>query len=609
MADEMEIIIKAVDEASDEFKEIAESVSDMGSEISDSVAGASSSFEDLSYSAEELEDDFAGVSQNTQELNDLLDEIYPDSLDDLASGAESAEDGLSGVASSAGEANDQLQETANNIDAIMTAGFQMEVFNTISESLSACADAAGTYSDRLTRLNLEMEGVGVSAEAASSLVSELGAATGRSAASISESLISMSSVGITSTESMKSVFEGASAQAFLLGVSVESLASKYSGLAMKSSIAERTLRGTGISVQELGAALGMQGATIDEINAKWETMTIDARAAALGQAAAMNEGKNANEAYKNSWEGLHAQLDMAWGKLQRLVGEVLLPTLIPAIQVATSVLQGLGGVISWVMSSPLGGLISVLGSAAAGVIILTTGMSLLTTLTKALGLASTFTAIEAAALAIAEDGLSVSSVLAAVGSSGLTAGLIGTAGAAWNAALAVWALISPLLPFIAIGAAVALVIYEIGKAFGWWKDVGTMLEAISAGIQRLWSAFINHPDVQAALQAISSALQWVWNGLVQAGQAVLQFFGISTSGGFDIVRALIDGIGAAWNAITFPIRLVISAVQWLVGAFTNASNAVGGFGNVLLIALGPIGWIIIGIQRLIGFLTGGEGKI
>ena len=62
-----------------------------------------------------------------------------------------------------------------------------------------------------------------------------------------------------------------------------------------------------------------------------------------------------------------------------------------------------------------------------------------------------------------------------------------------------------------------------------------MLDAIWAGINRLWSAFINHPDVQAAINTISTALSTLWSWIQQAGQAVLEFFGISTGGEFDIV--------------------------------------------------------------------------
>ena len=135
-----------------------------------------------------------------------------------------------------------------------------------------------------------------------------------------------------------------------------------------------------------------------------------------------------------------------------------------------------------------------------------------------------------------------------------------------------WALLAPWLPFIAIGAAIVLVIYEIGKAFGWWTDVSSMIDAIWAGIQRLWSAFINNPDVQAAITVVSGALQTLWSWITQAWQALMDFFGIATGGDFDIVRALIDGIGNAWNMVREPIMAVISIIQTVLGVVWSVAT-------------------------------------
>ena len=155
-------------------------------------------------------------------------------------------------------------------------------------------------------------------------------------------------------------------------------------------------------------------------------------------------------------------------------------------------------------------------------------------------------------------------------------GITAEAGAADGAAVSFGGLAiaegAALWPILLIAAAIAAliaVVYEVGKAFGWWTDVGSMIDAIWAGIQRLWSAFINHPDVQAAIEMISGALSTLWSWITQAGQAILSFFGVANSGEFDIVRALIDAVGAAWNAVTYPIRIVIGVVQQVIGAFNQ----------------------------------------
>ena len=117
-------------------------------------------------------------------------------------------------------------------------------------------------------------------------------------------------------------------------------------------------------MQELGEAMGLQGATIDEIKDKWGELDTNQRAAALGMAASMNEGQTANDAYKNSWGGLQEQVEIAKGKLMTMAGQVLLPVLVPAMKLASDILSGFGTVIEGVMKGPFGGLVSIVGASA-----------------------------------------------------------------------------------------------------------------------------------------------------------------------------------------------------------------------------------------------------
>lgn len=190
-------------------------------------------------------------------------------------------------------------------------------------------------------------------------------------------------------------------------------------------------------------------------------------------------------------------------------------------------------------------------------------------------------------------------------------GLVTAATMIWNAVLAA----NPVMLVVLALAALVAIIYEVGKAFGWWKDVNSMLQAIWAGIQRLWSAFINHPDVQAIIQALTNAWNWLVGAIGNAWNAVMKFLGISTGGKFDVVRAIIDGIGAAWNFLKAPIQFVIGlvqkfvgAIQWLWNGFNNLLNSLGPFGDLLLIIMGPIGWIIEGFRMLSDVLSGNGAK-
>ena len=473
-------------------------------------------------------------------------------------GAEQGTEGMEGMESAAEEAVDPLEQITTIIGGLAGA----EIFSQLADTLWDFADKAGTFEDSLMRARLEAEGAGISVNDMTDTVSELGRVTGRAGGEIREAFITATARGITDLDSFKQMMIGAGAQATLLGTDIDSMANKMSGLAMRSSVMERTLANTGITVEELGEALGIQGATIDDINDKWATLDTNQRAAALGMAASMNEGKTANEEYKHSWAGLQAQVDIAKGRLERLAGEVLLPVLVPALEVAGRVLNWLGDTISAVMNGPLGGLVSAIGAVMAGFALL------------------------------------VPAIMAIEGAMALyTASLA-------PAITATWALLSPWLPFIAIGAAIIAIVYEIGVAFGWWTDVGSMIDAIWAGIQRLWSAFINHPDVQGFLAALTVAWNWLEPAVTGVVNAVLRFFGVTSSSNFDLVRTLINALGVAWNALTVPIRTVINVIRLLWTTMRTVYNNIRtAVNNIKKMFSNLPGAIRGAISSLVGIIT------
>ena len=476
MEEELEIILKAIDDASDVLQSIREQAEQMGESFQESGEKGKESFKETDEEAEE--------TKNTLE---------------------------------------QIQD-------VISAMAGVEVFKGLADALWDMADKAGTFEDSLMRARLEAEGAGIDVNAMTDAVSELSATTGRAGGEIRESFIKATARGITDLDSFKQMMTGAGAQATLLGTDIQSMGDKFSSMAQRSTLMERALASTGITMDELAEAMDMSGATADEVKAKWAELDTNQRAAALGLAASMNEGQTANEEYKKSWAGLQAQVDIAKGRIERLAGEVLLPVLIPAIETAARVLNWLGDVISALINGPLGGLISIIGASAA-------------------------------AFALA--------VPAYIAVSGAVSLLTATA---IPAAAALWAMVAPLLPFIALGAAVAYVVFEIGKAFGWWTDVSSMLDAVWAGIQRLWSAFINHPDVQGFLSALTQAWNWLVPVVTNVINEVLRFFGVTSSSNFDVVRTLINALGIAWQVLTVPIRTVITVIKLLWTTMNTVYN-------------------------------------
>lgn len=177
---------------------------------------------------------------------------------------------------------------------------------------------------------------------------------------------------------------------------------------------------------------------------------------------------------------------------------------------------------------------------------------------------------------------------------GLAASFLAVAGAI---------LANPLTWVVVALVAIAVAIYEVGKAFGWWKDVGTMLEAIKNNIGRLWDAFINHPDVKATIKAIQDA----WADLNESLKPVVdwlkgiwdEIFPESAKGKVDGTRAIIDAIGLVFESFKFRVQLAIDilTIIWdvfngiqslLRGDFTGALSFFTDAWNVLLEGLSPI---------------------
>lgn len=163
---------------------------------------------------------------------------------------------------------------------------------------------------------------------------------------------------------------------------------------------------------------------------------------------------------------------------------------------------------------------------------------------------------------------------------------------------AIGGITAPMIAVVAIIGAVIFAVYELGKAFDWWNDVGSMIDAIKNNIGRLWDAFINHPDVQATIHAIGDAWKWLNDSLKPVVDWLKgiwnQIFPESAKGKVDGTRIIIDSIGAAFKGISVPIRFAIMVLQ---GAWSVLSSLVGtavGIGQGIYDALKPIVCILRG---------------
>ena len=118
---------------------------------------------------------------------------------------------------------------------------------------------------------------------------------------------------------------------------------------------------------------------------------------------------------------------------------------------------------------------------------------------------------------------------------------------------------------VAAIALLAIGIYEAGKAFGWWSDVGSMLDAIKTGVMELWNAFISNPYVIQVIDLIKQGLTDAWNAIVGFGQAIMSALG-GAGGQFDILSWAINGLQIVLNTVG---PLVVLAIQGMIQHFRN----------------------------------------
>ena len=153
---------------------------------------------------------------------------------------------------------------------------------------------------------------------------------------------------------------------------------------------------------------------------------------------------------------------------------------------------------------------------------------------------------------------------------------------------------------LVIGALVALgvAIYEVGKAFGWWSDLGTMFEAITAGAQQMWNAFMSNEYVIQAIDMIKQGLTDAWNAIVGLGQAIMSALG-GAGGQFDILSWAINGLQMVLNAVGPVVVLVIQGmIQHFRNIYTVAQIVWPYIAGAIQSAIGTVTGIINGARAV-----------
>lgn len=155
-------------------------------------------------------------------------------------------------------------------------------------------------------------------------------------------------------------------------------------------------------------------------------------------------------------------------------------------------------------------------------------------------------------------------------------------------AAAAWAAILPLLPFIAIGVAVGLVIYGIYKAAKWvYDNIAVIFNFIGSVISAIWSGIKAVVGVVWEVgKAVATA---IWNGLKSVGSAIWNF-------GKSVVTTVWGGIKSVWNGFKSAVSSLFSNI-W--SGIKSVASAAWEFGK------GVVGSIWGGIKSAWGSIFGG----
>ena len=310
-----------------------------------------------------------------------------------------------------------------------------------------------------------------------------------------------------------------------------------------------------------------------------------------------NKTKDASSKYAGSTQADMNRINQAITNIKTDFGKALLTSiqpLLPVVQGLLNTFNNLPGPIKTILFS-IGGLAAVIGVVAGPI---TTVVGAVQSLKGAVSAVSSTmkvaetvtTALTSAELAAgaAKAGLTAEEIGSAAAHAGSTAAITAEAGATGLAstgflamAAAELAALAPIILIIAAIAAIIIIIEQLGEYMGWWSDWGSMIEAFSSGIQRLWNAFVGSKVVQGFLSALRQEFNLIKSIVMPiisaVGAAWSGFMGILGSGtGSDPVGGLISSFGKLDSMISGAVGAIRKLPQTLQQLPGKAKAAVMG---------------------------------
>ena len=491
-------------------------------------------------------------------------------LKDLASDAEEAKNSIDGVTESASG----LESAMGAVGGAAAAAGLMEM-----------VDTAGRINDSWNQLGLTF---GTVTDDMKADMDSAAAATGRSGGTIRDYFNQMGIAGVKNTDLLTQSFESLSGRAYQTGNSIETMENSMKRMVMSGNAGARQLTQLGITTEDLGRAMGVSA---DEASKAFSALSQEDRLRVLTQA--MGDGKQANEEYKNSWQGVKDQASAAFAGLMGAVGTPILQMLIPIMQGATKVVKFLSDAFK-ALPGPLQAVIGGIGAGAA----------IFAAFAGAIGVAGQIISGLSSGIQVIKELSLVSKAL----------GAVRTVLTTINEALAIseWAALGPILLVVAaVVALIAILWYlyntneDVRKAIdnfiaGLKEIPGVIYGAVMGAFEWLKGAWQNTVDWfnnggQAIHDAVTGTFQWIsdtiygtltgaFTWLQESWQGVVDWF---SQGG----QTIQDTLGGAW--------------QWLVDSFNNVVNTIQTYAPLVaqvlfVMATGGVGAIILLVANFMG---------
>ena len=586
-ADEVDELTAKLDEATSNAEALTEELAQI------ELGNSDADFDEVSAALEEAETE-------ADALQSKLDEIDNTSVEPTVNVDDSSVD----------ETNEKLQETESNASSLTTAlGGIAGVIGV--EQMVSTADSINTS---WNRLKLTFSGTGVNLDELKTKTSQAADATGMAGSQIRGYFNTMGIAGITNADLLSSSFQSLAGQSYQTGIGIDTMQNAVRKMVMSGNAGQMSLQRLGITTEDLATAMGV---TKDEAKEAFEALTPEGRLEAITKA--MGDDKEANEMYKNSYEGLKNQAMTAMSGLMGAIGQGILPVINPLIQQATgfvkgftSAFQGLPGPVQAVVGG-FGGFLAVgtavigtmglVGQVGSGVVSgLQSMKSGYDTVRGAMGTARAMMDALRNSESISQGvraALAIATGAEATAEGGATAAKSAAIGPTTGLAIAENSLLWPLL--LIVGAVVAVIavmwyLYNtnetVRNGINW---LIAQIQAFIAGLQPIVTAIITF--VTQGIANLGRLPGAIWNiflrviGFVGSWATGLVSRGIQAAQNFvNSVGNAIGGIGGriqsalsgVFNFITAPFKRAYdfinnNVIKPLQGAWDFISGAFSGF--------------------------------